>query len=147
MIDPASFEGAVIARLLEGNDPVLAELRAQAALASVRESERSEYGVLIDLWVEDAAVPLDATHRWAIDDLFGRVRAVTGEAGFQLHLVRGRIRTLEAWVSEPGWPDDPRLEESWYVGPDPDPEKAERVRLTARDLDFAVRGIEGDPED
>ena len=31
--------------------------------------------------------------------------------------------------------------------PDPDPEVAEFVRVTERDVEFAVRGIHGDPED
>jgi len=146
-IDPASFVGQLLDVLLSGDDPVLARLRTQLALAKVREEQVSEYGVWIDLWIDDSAVPLEIDHRFAIDDVFGRVEGVEGETGFQLHIVRGRIKTVEAWVSEPGWPDAPRLLETWYVAPDADPEAAELVRVSERDLGFAVRGIEGDGED
>jgi hypothetical protein len=140
------FPGEVLGRLLEGDHPVLDQLRQQVAVSRVRDVETSEFGTLIDLWVEDPAPPLEVDHRFAIDDLFGRVEGVEGEVGFQLHVVRGRIKTIEAWVSEPGWPDQPVLVESWYVAHDPDPEAAEFVRVDRRDLDFAVRGIHGDED-
>ena len=147
MIDAGSFAAQVLDLLLDGTDPVLEALRSQTKSASVREIERSEFGVLIDLWVEDDVQPLDIGHRFAIDDLFGKVSGVDGEVGFQLHVIRGRIKTIEAWVSEAGWSEEPELVDSWYVAPDVDPEKAELVRVEERDCAFAVRGIEGDPEE
>ncbi len=146
-IPDSSFAGQLLEVLLAGDDPVLAQLRTQRAEARVREHVLSEFGVWIDLWVEDPARPLDIGHRFAIDDVFGRVEDVEGEVGFQLHIVRGRIKTVEAWVSEPGWPDAPRLLETWYVAPDADPEAAELVRVSERDLGFAVRGIEANGEE
>ena len=141
------FPGAVLEVLLRGAHPVLAALRDQSAAASVRTIESSELGVWIDLWVEESAQPLEVEHRFAIDDVFGRVAGVEDEVGFQLHVVRGRIKTIEAWVSEPGWPEEPELLETWYVAHDPDPEVAELIRVEARDIEFAVRGIHGDPAD
>ena len=139
------FAGSVLEVLLAGDDPVLEALRAQAASASVRTSESSDYGMLIDLWVPDEAGSLDVEHRFAIDDMFGRVEGVEGEVGFQLHVVRGRLKTIEAWVSSPGWPPEPALSESWHVAYDADPTAAEFVRVESRDLQFAVRGVDGDP--
>lgn len=147
MIPGSSFAGQLLEVLLAGDDPVLTQLRAQVAEARVREEEVSEFGVWIDLWVEDSVAALDVSHRFAIDDVFGRVEGVDSETGFQLHVVRGRIKTIEAWVSEPGWPDEPRLLETWYVAHDEDPEAAELVPVDTRDLEFAVRGVEGDPQD
>ena len=146
-IEPTSFAGQLLDTLLSGDHPVLARLRAQLALARIRDEQASEYGVWIDLWIDDSAKPLEIDHRFAIDDVFGRVEEVDGEAGFQLHIVRGRIKTLEAWVSEPGWPGAPRLLEAWYAAPDEDPEMAELVRVGERDLGFALRGVEADGED
>ena len=143
----AGFAGELLPLLLDGDHPVLESLREQVAEAKVRSEESSEYGMLIDLWVEDSAGALDVAHRFAIDDLFGMVEGVSGEVGFQLHIVRGRLKTIEAWVAQPGWPDTPTLVESWYVAYDPDPTVAEFVRVDKRDLDFAVRGIDGDPEE
>lgn len=147
MIEPASFAGQVLSLMLQGDDPTLGKLRAQAARARIRDTESSDFGMLIDLWVEDDVPALEVDHRFAIDDLFGRIEGLDSEVGFQLHVVRGRLKTIEAWVSEPGWPDEPRLAASWYAGPDPDPEAAELVRIESRNLAFAVRGILGDPED
>ena len=146
-IVPTGFAGQLLDTLLSGDDPVLDQLRAQLARARIREEQASEYGVWIDFWIDDSAEPLAIDHRFAIDDVFGRVGGVDCEAGFQLHIVRGRIKTLEAWISEPGWPETPVLLETWYVAPDPDPEAAELVRVRDRDLDFAVRGVEAGPEE
>jgi hypothetical protein len=143
----SGFAGEVLSRLLEGDHAVLTALREQSASAEVRSSESSDIGTLIDLWVSDDASRLEVDHRFAIDDLFGRVEGVDDEVGFQLHVVRGRLKTIEAWVSAPGWPDEPALAESWYVAHDPDPEVAELVRVGERDVEFAVRGIHGDPTD
>ena len=145
MVD--GFPGAALKVLLRGGHPVLAALRNQSAAASVRAIETSELGVWIDLWVDDQAEPLDVGHRFAIDDVYGRVEGYPGEVGFQLHVVRGRLKTIEAWVSEPGWPEEPALLDTWYVAHDPDPEVAELIRVEERDLEFAVRGIHPDPAD
>lgn len=143
----SGFAGEALSKLLDGDHPILAALRTQAEAADVRSEESSEYGTLIDLWVSDEVAQLDVAHRFAIDDVFGRVSGCDGEVGFQLHVVRGRLKTIEAWVSAPGWPEEPSLLDAWYVAYDPDPEVAEFVRVTERDLDFAVRGIHGDPEE
>ena len=144
MIDPASFAGTALAALLEGEHPVLRALRRQAGGANIRAVEGSEIGLWIDLWVPDALPALEVDHRFAIDDVFGRVTGVEEDAGLQLHVVRGRIKTVEAWVSTPVWPDEPVLESTWYVVWDP--AAAEPVRVDRRDEAYAVRGIEGDGE-
>jgi hypothetical protein len=141
------FASEILERMLAGDHEVLSELRAQVPSAEVRSIEASEYGTLIDLWVADDAGQLGVAHRFALDDLFGKVDGVDGEVGFQLHIVRGRLKTIEAWVTSPDWPAEPRLVDSWYVAYDPDPEVAEFVRVDERDVEFAVRGIHGDPED
>lgn len=145
MIDPTSFAGTAIAALLEGEHPVLQALRRQAAGADVRAVEASDYGVWIDLWVPDGVPPIDVEHRFAIDDVFGRVAGVAEDTGLQLHVVRGRIKTIEAWVSQPVWPADPVLESTWYVVWDR--AAAEVVRVPVRDEDFAVRGMIAEEED
>lgn len=143
------FELAVIGALLQGADPVLDHLRGQVAVASVRDRERNDYGQFTDLWVPDSVTPIQMTDRFALDDLYGTVKGCTEEVGFLLHIVRGRVKTLEAFVSRPGWPEQPELVESWYVSPDPDPETGGQVRrVDERDLDFALRGTgERDDED
>ena len=143
MIDPASFAGTALAALLAGEHPVLRALARQAGGANIRGVEDSESGTWIDLWVPDDIPPLDVDHRFAIDDVFGRVTGVAGDVGLQLHVVRGRIRTLEAWSDSAGWPTEPLLETTWYVVWDA--AEASLVRVEARDEEFAVRGVEGDP--
>lgn len=146
-LDP--FERSVIGALLQGADPFLDHLRGQVASATVRDREHNDYGQFTDLWVPDGVTPIEVTDRFALDDLYGTVQGCTEEVGFLLHIVRGRVKTLEAFVSRPGWPQNPQLVEHWYVSPDPDPESGGQVRrVEERDLDFALRGTgERDEED
>ena len=136
------LERAVIEALLAGDHPVLAQLRTQLAGATVRDRERGDYGQFTDLWIPDDAAPIAMTERFALDDVFARVEGCDEEAGFLLHVVRGRLKTLEAFVSRPHWPEAPTLVEHWYVAPHPDPDEAGQLtRVQRRDLDFALRGL------
>ena len=138
-----SFEQLVIEALLRGADPVLERLREQVAVATVRDRERNEYGQFTDFWVPDTAAPIAMTDRFALDDVYGTVQGCAEEVGFLLHVVRGRVKTLEAFVARPSWPAHPELVDHWYVSPDPDPESGGQVRrVEQRDLDFALRGSE-----
>lgn len=137
-----AFERTVIDRLLTGDHVALAHLRAQVRIATVRNRERNQYGQFTDLWVPDVVSPLEVADRFALDDLYGRIDGCEEEAAFLLHVVRGRVKTLEAFVPRPQWPEHPTLREHWYVAPDPDPEAAgQLVRVAERDLGFALRGL------
>lgn len=139
------FERTVLDALLEGDHPVLEQLRAQAAIARVRARERSEFGQFTDLWIEDDVEPIDFADRFAIDDHYARIEGVDEEAALLLHVVRGRLKTLEAFVPRPLWPKAATLVELWPVGPDPD-DAGQLHRAASRELGFALRGLDAPRE-
>ena len=133
-----TFERTAVAALLEGEHPVLEQLRSQMAEATVRDREQGEFGRFTDLWVD--AEPIDVDDRFGIDDVYGRVVGVDDEVALLLHVVRGRLKTLEALVPRPIWPERPQLVETWHVAPDSE-DAGQLHRISGRSLDFALRGL------
>jgi len=134
------FERAVLDTLLGGDHPVLEQLRAQAAVARVRARESSEFGQFTDLWIDDVD-PIDFPDRFAIDDHYARVEGVEDDVALLLHVVRGRLKTIEAFVPRPNWPSSSNMVEIWPVVPDSD-DAGQLHRAGERDLVFALRGLE-----
>lgn len=147
MTDPLpldDFERNVLRVLLEGDHPVLEQLRAQAAVAGVRSRERSEFGQFTDLWVD--ADPIDFDERFAIDDHYARIAGVDEDVALLVHVVRGRLKTIEAFVARPPWPETVEANEIWPVVPDPD-DAGQLHRTDARDLAHALRGLTASRDD
>jgi hypothetical protein len=141
----SDLEKTALATLLAGDHPALATLRRQLERTRVRGREQHECGQFTDLWVEDDAEALDVAHRFAIDDVYGSVDGLQEETALLLHVVRGRLKTLEAFVVEGPWPERPRLTRTWYVVPHT--EDAGQLRpVEARNLDHAVRGLTADAD-
>jgi len=135
-----TFESAVLVEILAGDHPALDLLKSQLALASVRARETVESGCLVDFWIESGPPSLEVEHRFAIDDLQGQVEGSSDEIAFLLHIVRGRIKTLEIFAMEGELPSELQLAESWYVAPDA--ENAGRPhRVSERSLSYALRGL------
>lgn len=143
-MDP--FEQAALEALLSGSHPALDTLRSQLAAASVRDREVQASGRFTDFWVEDGAPALDIPHRFSIDDVRARVAGCGEEVACLLHVVRGRIKTLEAFVLDDALPPEPTVEEVWYVAPDP-ADAGQVRRVDARDPGYALRGLDGDGEE
>jgi hypothetical protein len=134
-----TFETQAFSMLGAGDEPLLAIVRTQLETCRVRERENSSFGRLTDLWVEDGVPLCEVTDRFSIDDVFCRVEGVDEPAQILLHFNRGRIATLEAFVAEGPWPEEPTVVEMWYVAPDDD-DAGQLARVDARDLGFATRG-------
>ena len=140
MSDFDSFETTALDALLAGDHPVLEQLRRQRIASTVRDRETTDFGRFTDFWVDDGAAPIEVTDRFAIDDVYARIAGVEDEVALLLHVVRGRIKSLEAFMPRPGWPEAPAIEELWYVIPDRG-EAGQLVRASARHPDFALRGL------
>jgi len=139
------FEQAAVDALLAGDHPALATLRAQVGAASIRDREVQEGGRFTDFWVEATAPSLDIDHRFSIDDVRFRCEGGSAEVQALLHVVRGRIKTLETFHPEEILADPLLVSELWYVtrpvgGVEPD-------RVESRDLGYALRGLDGDGEE
>jgi hypothetical protein len=134
--------------LLDGSHPALAHLRRQLEWTRVRHREPTGYGRFTDFWVDDQAGALDVHHRFSIDDVYGQVAGMESDTAFLLHIVRGRLKTLEAFAVGEAWPEPPVLRRTWYVAPDP-ADAGQLHPVDHRDLTFALRGLtaaEGDED-
>ena len=143
-MDP--FEQIALTALLEGDHPALQVLSEQLAVASVRGREELDSGRFTDFWVEDGPPALDVPHRFSIDDVQVAVAGCEEPVSLLLHIVRGRLKTLEAFVMADRLPADPEVADHWFVAPDP-ADAGQVRRIPERDLGFALRGLEGDGEE
>lgn len=100
------FEQAVMDKLLAGDHPAMAILRAQAATARLVSREYSGVGFFCSFEVPADAPTLGAGGRLTIDDVNAEVTGLTHGAGFVLFVCDGRLDMLEGFSYDEPWPDD-----------------------------------------
>lgn len=100
------LEQAVLDKLLAGEHPVLATLRAQADKARVVERERTGVGFFCSFAVPPG-VPL-AAGDFQIDDVEAELQGLAHGAGFVLFVRDGRLDTLEGFSYDEPWPPSVR---------------------------------------
>lgn len=100
----STFEQAVLDKLLAGDLPALATLRAQAGRARLMRRELSGVGFFCTLDVPADAPRLDALGRFTIDDVNAEVTGLAHGAGFVLFVRDGRVETLEGFSYDEPWP-------------------------------------------
>ena len=109
------FEQQVMAALLAGDHPLLAMLRAQCAVASVRGRERTTTGFVTRFEVP-ASVPAIERKLLHLDDLQVQLKGTKSPADTSVHVHNGRLRSLECFVYDGAFPDQPSIEAAWYYG-------------------------------
>ena len=109
------FEREVIAALLAGADPLLAALRAQYAAASVRDREVNTRGFVTRFDVPQSAAAIDRK-LLHLDDLQVELDGVKTPVDASLHVLNGRLRSLECFVYEGAFPQSPSIKAAWYYG-------------------------------
>ncbi|HET8799266.1 MAG TPA: hypothetical protein VFO89_16375 [Thermoanaerobaculia bacterium] len=109
------FESQVMAALLAGDDPLLETLRQQYAAASVRDRERTATGFVtrFDVPPSVAAIGRKLLH---LDDLQVQLAGASSPADTSVHVHNGRLRSLECFVYDGAFPDQPMIEAAWYYG-------------------------------
>jgi hypothetical protein len=109
------FEAQVMRALLAGDDPMLAALRDQYAAATVRDRERSATGFVtrFDVPATVAAIERKLLH---LDDLQVALAGSKTPADTSVHVHNGRLKSLECFVYDGAFPDDPTIEAAWYYG-------------------------------
>ena len=99
------FERDVIEKLLDGEHPVLKELRKQLELCSVRKREMTGVGFYLRL-----DVPEKSSCMPSVDLKLGDVDAEIAElkhgAGFVLYIKDGRLDMLEGYSYDEPWPNN-----------------------------------------
>ena len=110
-----TFERQVMTALLAGDDPLLAALRAQYAAATVRDREMTSTGFITRFDVPDTAPPIERK-LLHLDDLQVELEGVQSPVDASLHVLNGRLRSLECFVYEGAFPEAPAIRSAWYYG-------------------------------
>ncbi|MGZ5433069.1 MAG: hypothetical protein ACXWH7_09085 [Thermoanaerobaculia bacterium] len=114
------FERAVMAGLLAGDDPLLKILREQYAAASVRGRERTTTGFVTRFDVPPTVAPIDRK-LLHLDDLQIEIEGARTPADASVHVHNGRLRSLECFVYDGTFPDEPAIKAAWYYGTEKHP--------------------------
>ncbi len=101
------FEQAVLTKLLAGDHPVLAVLRAQAQAARLASREYTGAGFFLSFEVPPEA-PMLATQDFQFGDVNAVVDGLQYGAGFVVFVRGGRLDTLEGYSYEEPWPKEIR---------------------------------------
>jgi hypothetical protein len=109
------FEQQVMAALLAGEDPILASLRAQYAVAQVRDRERTASGFVTRFEIPASAPPV-GRKLMHLDDLQVELEGVATPVDTSVHVFNGKLRSLECFVYDGAFPEAPAIKAAWYYG-------------------------------
>jgi hypothetical protein len=109
------FERQVVTALLAGDDPLLDALRAQYAAATVRDRETTAAGFITRFDVPSTAPAIDRK-LLHLDDLQVQLDGAKTPAETSLHVLNGRLRSLECFVYDGSFPQSPAIQSAWYYG-------------------------------
>lgn len=101
----SNFEQAVLDKLLAGDHPVLAVLRAQAQRARLASREYTGAGFYLSFEVPPDA-PALAMQDFHFGDVNAAVDGLQYGAGFVVFVRSGRLETLEGYSYEEPWPKE-----------------------------------------
>lgn len=109
------FEQAVMKALLAGDDPLLETLRAQYAVAIIRDREITPAGFVtrFDVPASVSAIDRKLLH---LDDLQVEIEGAETPVDTALNVYSGRLRSLECSVYEGSFPESPVIKAAWYYG-------------------------------
>jgi hypothetical protein len=106
MEDLNALEQAVLDKLLAGDPPALATLRAQAEKARLFGRELSGVGFFCSFEVPPEAPRLEGLVDFQIDDVDAFVHGLAHGAGFVLFIRDGRLDMLEGFSYGEPWPEE-----------------------------------------
>jgi hypothetical protein len=109
------FESQVMTALLAGDHPMLSTLRKQYAAASVRGRERTATGFVTRFEVP-SSVPAIERKLLHLDDLQIELQGTKSPADTSVHVHNGHLRSLECFVYDGTFPDQPEVAAAWYYG-------------------------------
>jgi hypothetical protein len=101
------FERAVLEKLLDGNHPVLAALRAQLDSCQVSSREFTGVGFFTNLKVDRSVEPAPTPRpRIQVVDVGGKISGLEHGAGFVLSVTDGYLDFLEGFSYDEPWPPE-----------------------------------------
>lgn len=114
MTPPDAFETRLLDACLDGDDPILAALRAQARVASVDRREHTGDGVrtYFEVPADCPAVEPEAIH---FSDVDLDIEGLKDGASVSLWIIRGRLAFLEVMAYDGAWPEAPEVRGLRYL--------------------------------
>lgn len=109
------FEKQVMAGLLAGNDPLLAALRKQYEVATVREREITARGFITRFDIPNSA-PAVERKRLHLDDLQVELAGAKSPADASVNVFNGQLKSLECFLYDGAFPSEPEIRAAWYYG-------------------------------
>jgi hypothetical protein len=136
------LEYAAMTALLAGDDPLLARLRDQLAGASVTGREFTGAGFFTSFAPGDTGKQA-RTPRIVIGDVYGELVELHYPVGFLLFVTEGLIDTLECFIHDDKWVDNPTLKRLYYVRKADGGNPTELLETAERDLGWLreLRGL------
>jgi hypothetical protein len=136
-MDIIEFEKRVMTALLAGDDPILAILRNQYAVATVSDRKFSGVGFFTTYSIPPH-LPRVEPHNFHIGDIHVEVSGVSAGVGIVLFVRDGAIDFLEGFTYDGPWPDSLELLSLSYIQLKPNASN-ETPLSEERELEF-VRG-------
>jgi hypothetical protein len=132
------LETEVMAKVLRGEHPILATLRTQFAVATIRSRDFTGTGFMTEYSVPSGPPRVSGKDRIVIGDVAGEVAGLPLGAGFLLFVRDGVLDALEGYSYDAVWGEDRQLLRTYYIHPDP-LGKGGLVEIPERDLSWALR--------
>lgn len=98
-----NFELSILAKQLEGEDPLLCMLRAQIPAAQVLHRRWSGVGFFTTVCVPER-LAVSGIGRAQLNDVAADIESLVHGAGFVLFIENGRISLLEGFTFDEPWP-------------------------------------------
>jgi len=119
------LENEVLKMLLEGDDDVLINLKAQLDLVSVEDREMSGAGFFTNFLVPQSCKTkiINASSEFKIGDVHAEIEGLDFGAGFLLYVEDGAIKMLEAYSYDEPWPVETDSFKLTYINGQRDLEK------------------------
>lgn len=108
MKDLSEFERAVLEKLLAGDHPVLATLRAQATAARLASREHTGAGFFLSFEVPRHLPTVETARDFHFGDVSATVDGLEHGAGFLIFIRGGRLDSLEGYSYDEPWPQEIR---------------------------------------
>lgn len=102
------IEEAVLAKLLEGEHPVIKILRAQLDASTITARLPTGYGFFLEFAVPDDIRRVETPRRLQISGVSASMDGLQFGAGFLLFVEEGKLKALEAYSYDEPWPEEIR---------------------------------------
>jgi hypothetical protein len=106
MKDLTPLERAVMNKLLEGEDDILAALRRQLDVAKIIKRELTGVGFFLTFAIPDETRRIEGVSEAKLGDVHAEMNNLKNGASFVLYIRNGRLHMLEGYTYDEPWPSE-----------------------------------------